>query len=58
MITMMTKKHYIKIAEILKDQRNRPMSYGTDGLINAFCELLSEDNPRFDIQKFKEACGI
>ena len=30
--------------------------YGSTGVINALCEVLRYDNPRFDAAKFREAC--
>jgi len=65
----MTKKHFIKIAEMLKNQRLAIQEFSDDdefgtqhlfeniimnietGLINIFID----DNPRFDISKFKQA---
>ena len=55
---MMTKKHYIEVAKIIKDHT----SYD-DNLIPAdiACDLaivFAQDNPRFDRIKFLEACGV
>lgn len=62
----MTKKHFIQIAKILKKQRlgihqltnsenyqlgNNIITYIENDLI----EIFIDDNPRFDIDKFKQA---
>jgi hypothetical protein len=58
----MTKKDYIKIAAILKSKRmRRTLSSDErqllDLLIRDFADMLSEDNPRFDRERFLEAAG-
>ena len=48
---MMTKKNYIRIAEILnKHSKNLNMN-----LVNDLMDYFEEDNPLFDRSKFKEA---
>ena len=62
----MTKKHFIAIAKLLKNQRlgihqltnsenyqvgNNIITHVENGLI----EIFINDNPRFDIDKFKQA---
>jgi len=51
-----TKKDYIKIAKILKttdlDAHKRA------SLAVSFAQVCREDNPRFDIQRFLDACGV
>ena len=61
----MTRKDYIKLAEIIKDR-----SY-SDGQVNGesrhvldrgefmygLCGMLEDDNPNFDERKFREATG-
>ena len=48
---MMTKKDYIRAAEICRDE------YGSDSNVaHAFADLFAEDNPRFDEERFFEAC--
>lgn len=70
----MTKKDYVKIAKVLKDKRDLlgPQETWTnedkrhfagflqacDMLIESFADMLAEDNPRFDREKFIRACGI
>ena len=63
----MTKKDYIKIAAVLADFKGR-LDIGDytdptkdngirvfDDLTDDFCSLFVEDNPRFDLNKFKSA---
>lgn len=48
----MTRKHYIKIAELLKGHNpENPLSYLTYELM----EFFKEDNPNFDRMKFYKA---
>jgi len=47
----MTKKDYIRAAEICR------LSHGSDPrVIQAFVEFFHGDNPRFDEDRFVEAC--
>ena len=49
---MLTKKDYIKLANILKDRKYDIKSYA---LINDIVEWLKADNPNFDKEKFIKA---
>lgn len=51
---MMTKKHYIKAAEIVK---HVPGEYRLI-VAEAFVTLFLGDNPRFNKNRFMEACGL
>ncbi len=51
--TAMTKQDYEKIAEVLKNYS----WIGKHRLVNSFVEMLKADNPRFDAERFKTACG-
>ena len=51
----MTKKDYIKIAKILKTTDLEPHKRAS--LAVSFAQVCKEDNPRFDVQRFLEACG-
>lgn len=55
---MMTKKDYIRAAEII---RERAQEYPAGHLVlkeltTAFIVLFKDDNPRFDVFRFHEAC--
>mgnify|MGYP003152748131 CR=1 FL=1 len=49
---MLTKKHFIRIAAIL---RRNNIDFET---ITDFCLYFCEQNPNFDIMRFQEAAGI
>lgn len=49
----MTKKDYIKIAELIRKYTN-----DNKPLIMGFAEVLQEDNPRFDKGLFLDACNL
>lgn len=60
----MTKKHFIKLAQIIKESST--LSNQRSGLkfvlyrgefMNGLCEILKEENPNFDERKFREATG-
>lgn len=53
---MMTRKDYIKTAEIInmfKDEMNKETF---ESLVYEFSVFFSDDNPRFDDAKFWDAC--
>tara|TARA_A100001201_G_C4035691_1_gene185102 strand:+ start:58 stop:210 length:153 start_codon:yes stop_codon:yes gene_type:complete len=47
---MMTRKHFVAIAEILKDRN------ADENLIRDFALLCLDENPNFDYIKFVNAC--
>jgi len=47
----MTKKDYIKIAKILKE------NYNGENIIKQFADMLRDDNPNFNYRRFWIACG-
>ena len=47
---MMTKKHFVRIAEILKNRN------ADEWMIGDFAIFFSEENPNFDYGKFVKAC--
>ena len=46
----LTKKHFIKIASILKKYESSEI------LCEELAEVFKQTNPKFDLIKFKEAC--
>ena len=57
----MTRKDYIKIADVLKPylkilEYKSPWTTGidTETLIKDFSNMLGEDNPRFDAKRFED----
>ena len=53
---MMTRKDYIETAKILNQFANEIESKQFQDLIFEFSEWFSADNPRFDENKFWDAC--
>jgi hypothetical protein len=60
----MTRKDYIKLAQIIKDNgrmasvRGQPRHVLHRGdFMHGLCRMLENDNPNFDEQKFREATG-
>jgi hypothetical protein len=53
---MMTRKDYIETANILNKFANEIESKQFQDLIFEFSEWFSADNPRFDENKFWDAC--
>lgn len=54
---MATKKDYIAIAKIIKDNTHNNNIDATQ-FTNYLSEYFKEDNPYFDWDRFLEACGI
>ena len=52
----MTRKDYIKIAKILKTTDLE--AHKRASLAVSFASVCKEDNPRFDIERFLNACGV
>ena len=48
----MTKKHFIKFAEIIKNCETKVQ------ITKALCDYFKTQNPNFDIDKFVKACDI
>jgi len=60
----MTKKHFIKLAELIKDNgrmsivRDNPMFViDKHKFINGLCDFFEQENPNFDEVKFRQATG-
>jgi hypothetical protein len=57
------RRHYEAIAEVLGDVRDHfdeggACQFGVEAAADALAALFSEDNPRFDNERFRLACGI
>jgi hypothetical protein len=65
-VKKMTKKDYIKLANIIKNERQyfadwQKSGIGTiqvplDHFVNNLCFILQDDNPNFDKTRFIQAC--
>ena len=53
---MMTRKDYVETAKILNKFINKIDSLEFQDLVFEFSEWFSADNPRFDENKFWDAC--
>lgn len=49
---MLSKKHFEKVALILRQNK------ASDSLISDFCSYFKTDNPKFNEERFKDACGV
>ena len=52
---MMTRKDYEAVAEIIKTHNLQLSEITLESIVNDFCEMLKEDNPRFDSGRFRVA---
>ncbi len=53
---MMTRKDYVETAKILNMFSDRMDSHSFNDLVFEFSEWFASDNPRFDENKFYDAC--
>ena len=61
----MTKKDYIKVAELMKDIRKSHSTYDADGFAvvrlvtieDGLVDIFREDNARFNRERFLAACN-
>lgn len=53
----MTRKDYALIAATIKETALFTENYPLELLARKMAEALKKDNPRFDTQRFMEACG-
>jgi len=61
----MSRKDYIKLAQLIKDNSrthnsvNRGITHVISlDIISDLCDMLKEDNPNFDEDRFSAACGV
>jgi hypothetical protein len=55
---MMTRKDYVSTSEILWSVKSAVTPEVHEHLIENFSLMFSVDNPRFDKNRFFEACGL
>ena len=57
---MMTRKDYVKVAEILKSFGDNVENNHSDflNLVYDFSDMFANDNPNFQEKKFVQACGL
>ena len=54
----MTRKDYVKTANILKGFVDEVPQITYEDLVNEFAEWFKSDNENFDFARFEKACGI
>jgi len=54
----MTRKDYVKTANILAGFVNEIPQTAYEDLVNEFAEWFKADNENFDFARFEKACGI
>jgi len=56
----MTRKDYIAAAKIVREHRESSLVRETtsDSIQQAFEQFFAEDNPRFNVQTFRNACEL
>jgi len=52
----MTRKDYEAIAKCISETRGLVIPTAYDELARRLAEVFKSDNPRFDVDKFREAC--
>lgn len=55
---MMTRKDYIKTAEILSTYSSNIHASVFSEMVDEFALMFEQDNERFDTDKFFDACGV
>jgi hypothetical protein len=55
---MMTRKDYIKTANILKSFVDEISQTTYEDLVQEFADWFQSDNENFDFARFEKACGI
>jgi hypothetical protein len=55
---MMTRKDYVKTAEILKGFSDEIHPNVFEDLVEEFAQYFMSDNDRFDKARFEKACGV
>ena len=55
---MLTKKDFKAIAEIIKRNNCWKEEYYTEKIAKAFADYFATQNPRFDRERFMQACEL
>lgn len=55
---MMTRKDYVKTAEILKHSKEYMPHSTYLELVHDFADMFADDNPNFNEFKFQQACDL
>lgn len=55
---MFTRQHYKAIAGIIESNRGDGVEHTLDQVASELADYFAKDNPRFDHNKFMDACGV
>ncbi len=55
---MFTKRHYQEIAKVIYEANKAGDLKYAGSVVNRFCDCFKAHSPRFDRQKFLDACDI
>jgi hypothetical protein len=55
---MMTRKDYVEVARILNKYKTTIEEKDFVDLTDDFSYMFEKDNPRFNLEKFLEACNV
>ena len=55
---MMTKKHFVKLAAIIRDNENIADDGTGLAIAEDIADMCAAENPQFDRRRFLEACGV
>ena len=55
---MLTRKDYVTLADILESFSDLIERFTFEDLVEDIADYCSADNPNFDYEKFREACGV
>ena len=55
---MLTRKDYVTLADILESFSDLIERFTFEDLVEDIADYCASDNPNFDYEKFREACGV
>lgn len=55
---MLTRKDYVTLADILESFADLIERFTFEDLVEDIADYCASDNPNFDYEKFRNACGI
>ena len=55
---MLTRKDYVTLADILESFSELIERFTFEDLVEDIADYCASDNPNFDYEKFREACGV
>lgn len=55
---MLTRKDYVTLADILESFSDLIERFTFEDLVEDIADYCASDNPNFDYEKFRQACGV